>query len=75
MASQMQCTRTQANLEDGKGQGGLACCSPWGCKEQDITRRQQQPCYFRKMEYYLVIERNELLVYGIFIEYPKINVN
>ena len=22
---------------DGKGQGGLACCSPWGCKELDTT--------------------------------------
>ena len=23
--------------EDGEGQGGLACCSPWGCKESDMT--------------------------------------
>ena len=22
---------------DGKGQGGLACCSPWGLKELDTT--------------------------------------
>ena len=22
-------------LGDGEGQGGLACCSPWGCKESD----------------------------------------
>ena len=21
----------------GDGQGGLACCSPWGCKESDTT--------------------------------------
>ena len=21
----------------GEGQGGLACCSPWGCKEPDMT--------------------------------------
>ena len=21
----------------GDGQGSLACCSPWGCKELDIT--------------------------------------
>ena len=21
---------------DGGGQGGLACCSPWGCKESDM---------------------------------------
>ena len=24
-------------LEVGKGQGSLACCSPWGCKESDMT--------------------------------------
>ena len=23
----------------GNGQGGLACCSPWGCKELDTTER------------------------------------
>ena len=24
---------------DGEGQGRLACCSPWGCKELDTTER------------------------------------
>ena len=24
---------------DGEGQGGLACCSPWGRKELDMTER------------------------------------
>ena len=23
----------------GEGQGRLACCSPWGCKELDVTER------------------------------------
>ena len=23
----------------GDGQGGLACCGPWGCKESDTTER------------------------------------
>ena len=23
----------------GDGQGSLACCSPWGCKELDTTER------------------------------------
>ena len=23
----------------GDGQGGLSCCSPWGCKESDMTER------------------------------------
>ena len=25
--------------EDGEGLGGLACCSPWGHKELDMTER------------------------------------
>ena len=24
-------------LEGGEGQESLACCSPWGCKELDMT--------------------------------------
>ena len=23
----------------GDGQGSLACCSPWGCKESDMTEQ------------------------------------
>ena len=26
-------------LEDGDGQGGLACCDSWGLKEQDTTEQ------------------------------------
>ena len=26
-------------LGDGKGQGSLACCSTWGCKESNITEQ------------------------------------
>ena len=26
-------------LRDGEGQGSLACCSPWGHKESDMTER------------------------------------
>ena len=25
--------------KDGEGQGSLACCSPWGCKELDMTEQ------------------------------------
>ena len=25
-------------LRDGEGQGSLVCCSPWGCKELDMTK-------------------------------------
>ena len=24
-------------LADSEGQGGLVCCSPWNCKESDMT--------------------------------------
>ena len=24
---------------DSEGQGSLACCNPWGCKESDTTER------------------------------------
>ena len=27
----------EQDLEDGDGQGGLVCCSPWGLKESDMT--------------------------------------
>ena len=26
----------------GKGQGSLACCSQWECKESDMTEQQQK---------------------------------
>ena len=26
-------------LDVGDGQGGLACCDSWGCKESDTTER------------------------------------
>ena len=26
-------------LGDGEGEGSLACCSPWGCKELEMTER------------------------------------
>ena len=30
-------------LEDGEGQGSLACCSPWGHKESVTTWQLNQP--------------------------------
>ena len=27
----------EQTLGDAEEQGSLACCSPWGCKESDIT--------------------------------------
>ena len=39
MASPTQWTWVWVNLEVGDGQGGLACCSPWGHKESDTTEQ------------------------------------
>ena len=27
----------EQTLEDSEGQGSLACCSSWSCKESDMT--------------------------------------
>ena len=32
----------EQTLGDGEGQGSLACCSPWGCKEWDTTEQLNQ---------------------------------
>ena len=29
----------EQTLKDSGGQGRLACCSPWGCKESDTTEQ------------------------------------
>ena len=26
-------------LRVGDGQGSMVCCSPWGCKESDMTKQ------------------------------------
>ena len=33
---------SEQTLGDGGGQGGLACCSPWGHRESDTTGTEQQ---------------------------------
>ena len=37
----------------GEGQGSLACCSPWDCKESDVTQRlnnNEKDLHFFKTE-------------------------
>ena len=39
----------------GNGQGGLVCCSPWGCQESDMTERLNWTdtlCTFVHVKYY-----------------------
>ena len=30
---------SEQTLGDSEGHGSLACCSPWGCKELDMTEQ------------------------------------
>ena len=52
---------------DSEGQGNLACCSPWGCKESDnLATEQQWYIDIYKMKYYSAMERNEILRYNMY---------
>ena len=42
---------TQQTPGDEKGQGGLACYSPWGCRESDMT--EQTTTNFRYIHKYI----------------------
>ena len=39
MASPMQGHEFEQDLGVGDGQEGLVCCSPWGCKELEMTEQ------------------------------------
>ena len=34
----------EQTLRNSEGQGSLACCSPWGCKELDRTEQMNNSC-------------------------------
>ena len=36
-------------LGDGDGQGSLVCCSPWGCKELDVTEELNNNNIYNKI--------------------------
>ena len=46
---------------DGEGQGSLACCSPWGCKELDMTDQQHQ---LKKKLYWIWSNVTSVLCFG-----------
>ena len=37
---------SRKTLGDGEGQGGLACCSPWGRKKSDTTERLNKKAFY-----------------------------
>ena len=36
---QLSGPESEQALGDGEGHESLACCSPWGCKESDMTEQ------------------------------------
>ena len=46
-----------------KGQGSLACCSPWGCKESDTTEQLDNDKIFKVFNGFVAIL---LLFYAFF---------
>ena len=52
-------------LGDGEGQGGLACCSPWGHKELDSTGQlaDNNSCFTMLCYFLLCSKVNHLYVY------------
>ena len=47
MASLTQWTWVEQALGDDEGQGGLVCCSQWGCKQSDTTEQIPQVLFWR----------------------------
>ena len=43
----------EQTLGDDEGQGSLACCSPWGCKESDMTERLHSTSFTEHLVNYM----------------------
>ena len=73
MISLIQWTEFEQTLGGSEGQGSLACCSLWGCKESDTTERLNSNSMEDKLATFLFTEMQ--LSYNIyyFIYYPKIS--
>ena len=49
-------------LGNGDGQGGLACCSPWGHKESDMTEQVNNSTFFSEMSTWPQMRQGEQTV-------------
>ena len=49
----------EQTLGDGEGQGRLACCSPWGLEESDMTERLNNNT-FQGSIFYILFVRNSI---------------
>ena len=55
-ASLMQWPWTWANFGRWWGQRGLSCCSPWGCKESDMTGQHSNIFFQILFTFWLITE-------------------
>ena len=55
----------QQTLGDGEGQGSLACCSPWGCKESDRTEQLKTSSSSRGSTDYLFYSLDYSVIYHL----------
>ena len=56
-------------LGDSEGQGCLACFSPWGCEELDMTERlnKNNKLYLRSQTFFKYCENNVNYAFKIYI--------
>ena len=59
---------SESTLGVGNGQGDMACCSPWGCKELDMTE------WLNRTDTYLLSESSNWLMIWIKYENRKEHV-
>ena len=57
-------------LGNGEGQGNLACCSPWGCKESNVTEQQLE---LPKPWQWLSKTHSDLWKHKIFYNFKALN--
>ena len=53
----------EQTLGDSGGQGSVVCCSPWGCKELDMTQQ-----WNTKSIEYLLVMMSTVLIYNYAFE-------
>ena len=54
-------------MGDSEGQGSLACSSPWGCKELDMTERLNNKLYLKSQIFFKYGENNMNYAFKIYI--------
>ena len=57
--------KSEQTLGDIKGQGSLVCCSPWGCKEWDITEWTTKMIFIYSVQFSYSVMSDSLQPHGL----------